>query len=93
MALSVGFWLFNAIILVNLVVGIFNPYFLKVAGLQLLFKIFAEGIFLFLVAMFFKRRKLLFLLPLGSLLHVFYVVYIGIIGNKGTYEWKGRKVH
>ncbi len=92
-ALSVGFWLFNVLILVNLVAGIFNPYFLKVAGLQLLFKIFAEGIFLLLVALFFKRRKLLFLLPLGSLLHVFYVVYIGIIGNKGTYEWKGRKVH
>lgn len=92
-ALSVGFWLFNAIILINLVAGIFNPYFFKIAGLQLLFKILAEGIFLFLVAVFFKRRKLLFLLPLGSLLHVFYVVYIGIIGNKGSYEWKGRKVH
>lgn len=92
-ALSVGFWLFNLLVLVNFVAGIFDLYYLKIALLQLLFKITAEGIFLLLVAAFFKRRKLLFLLPLGSLLHIFYVVYIGVIGNKGVYEWKGRKVH
>jgi cellulose synthase/poly-beta-1,6-N-acetylglucosamine synthase-like glycosyltransferase len=92
-ALAVGFWLFNAIILINLIAGIFDLYYLKIAGLQLLLKILAEGVFLLLVSGFFKRRKLLFLLPIGSLLHVFYVVYIGIIGNKSTYEWKGRKVH
>lgn len=92
-ALAVGFWLFNVLILANFVVGIFDLYYLKIALAQLLFKIAAEGIFLLLVAAFFKRRKLLFLLPLGSLLHIFYVVYIGVIGNKGVYEWKGRKVH
>ncbi len=92
-ALAVGFWLFNATILMNLVVGIFNLFYLEVAALQLLAKILAEGVFLLIVARFFKREKLLLLLPLGSLLHVFYVVYIGIIGNKKTYEWKGRKVH
>ncbi len=92
-ALAVGFWLFNSIILINFTAGIFNHYFLKVAVLQLFFKIAAEGGFLLLVNAFFNRQKLVLLLPLGSLLHVFYVVYIGIIGNKGTYEWKGRKVH
>lgn len=92
-ALAVGFWLFNVVILLNLTAGIFNFYYLKVALLQLLVKIIAEGCFLLLIAAFFKRKKLLLLLPLGSVLHVFYVTYIGIIGNKGTYEWKGRKVH
>ena len=92
-ALAVGFWLFNATILVNLAFGIFNLYYLKIAALQLLAKVLAESIFLMLIAVFFKRMKLLLLLPIGSLLHVFYVVYIGIIGNKSTYEWKGRKVH
>ncbi|MVN19934.1 glycosyltransferase [Mucilaginibacter sp. HMF7410] len=92
-ALAVGFWFFNALILANLAAGIFNVFYLKVAAVQLLLKIISEGIFLFFVTTFFKRRKLLLLLPLGSLLHVFYVVYIGIIGNKGVYEWKGRKVH
>ena len=92
-ALAVGFWLFNAIILANFAAGIFNVYYLKIAAFQLLLKIFAEGLFLLLVTSFFKRRKLLFLLPLGSLLHIFYVVYIGIVGNEGVCEWKGRKVH
>ncbi len=92
-ALAVGFWFFNVVILVNLVAGIFDLYYLKIAVVQLLLKILVEGIFLLLIASFFKRKKLLLLLPLGSLLHVFYVVYIGIIGNKSTYEWKGRKVH
>lgn len=92
-ALAVGFWLFNAIILINLVLGLFNPYYFAVAMLQILIKICAEGVFYIGVTKFFKRRKLLLLLPLGSFLHIFYVVYIGIIGNKGTYEWKGRKVH
>lgn len=92
-ALAVGFWLFNIFILVNLVAGIFNSYYLKIALVQLLLKIVAEGCFLLLIAAFFKRKKLLLLLPLGSVLHVFYVIYIGIIGNKGTYEWKGRNVH
>jgi cellulose synthase/poly-beta-1,6-N-acetylglucosamine synthase-like glycosyltransferase len=92
-ALAVGFWLFNAVILVNIFAGIFNLFYLEVAALQLLLKILVEGIFLLLVNAFFKRQKLLLLLPIGSVLHVFYVVYIGIIGNKKTYEWKGRKVH
>ncbi|MGI4749206.1 MAG: glycosyltransferase [Janthinobacterium lividum] len=92
-ALAVGFWLFNGVILINLVAGFFNLFYLEVAALQLLAKILVEGIFLLLINAFFKRQKLLLLLPLGSLLHVFYVVYIGIIGNKSTYEWKGRKVH
>lgn len=92
-ALAVGFWLFNVIILINLVLGVFHPYYLALALVQIMFKIFAEGLFFLRVTAFFKRRKLLMLLPLGSFLHVFYVVYIGIIGNNGTYEWKGRKVH
>ncbi len=92
-ALAVGFWLFNAIILINLMAGLINPYYLKVAALQLAAKILVEGVFLLLVNAFFKRQKLLWMLPVGSVLHVFYVVYIGIIGNKKTYEWKGRKVH
>ncbi|MGI4729452.1 MAG: glycosyltransferase [Janthinobacterium lividum] len=92
-ALAVGFWLFNAIILINLIAGVFNLFYLEVAAMQLLVKILVEGIFLLIISVFFKRKKLVLLLPIGSVLHVFYVVYIGIIGNKKTYEWKGRKVH
>ncbi|MDR6784029.1 cellulose synthase/poly-beta-1,6-N-acetylglucosamine synthase-like glycosyltransferase [Pedobacter africanus] len=90
--LGVCVWLFNLSILVNIVAGIFNIFYLKLALVQLLLKMIAEYLFLYDVTGFAKRRKLLVLLPVLNLLHILYIVYIGIAGNSGKYNWKDRMV-
>lgn len=92
-ALGVSIWLFNLSIIFNTILLFlpisFNPNFLL---FQLAIKLVIEFIFLNSLMGFFKRKQLLVLLPLLNVLHVLYFVYIGIAGNSGTYNWKGRTV-
>lgn len=92
--LGLAVWLFNLNIIVNAVLALSfkNSAFLEVFTIQLLLKIGIELIFLNEVTSFFKRKQLLVLQPLTSILHILYIVYIGIAGNSGRYIWKGRKV-
>lgn len=90
--LGVFIWFFNLSILANLVAGIFILGYLKIVLAQLLVKIIAELIFLIDVTGFAKRKKLLVLLPALNIFHVLYIIYIGIAGNSGKYNWKGRMV-
>lgn len=85
-------WLFNLSILVNAGIGLFHVDFLKLALAQLLTKILIEFLFLYDVTKFAKRKELLFLLPVLNLMHIVYFIYIGIAGNTGKYNWKGRMV-
>ena len=85
-------WLFNLSILVNAGIGLFHIGFLKLALAQLLTKILIEFIFLYDVTKFAKRKELLLLLPVLNLMHIVYFIYIGIAGNTGKYNWKGRMV-
>jgi hypothetical protein len=41
---------------------------------------------------FANRSKLLWYVPILTVLHMFYIMYIGIAGNSGKYNWKGRMV-
>ncbi|MNQ90835.1 hypothetical protein D3C85_1061890 [compost metagenome] len=90
--LGVGIWLFNVSILINIGLGLFIGFYLKLALWQLLVKIIVELLFLYDVTGFAKRRKLLVLLPILNLMHILYIVYIGIAGNSGKYNWKDRMV-
>jgi hypothetical protein len=85
-------YLFNLSLLFTLVAGFFDIYFLKVFLLQFSLKLAVEGFFLWKVLGFFHRRDLLLLLLPAQLIHVFYVIFIGISGNTGQYEWKGRTI-
>lgn len=91
-ALAVGIWLFNLSLLFNVVGGIFYSEFYKILGIELLFKILFEGTFLIMVTSFFNRKSLVKWLLLLSPIHIFYVVYVGLIGNSRKYAWKGRMV-
>lgn len=91
-ALAVGIWLFNLSLLFNVVGGIFYSEFYKILGIELLLKILFEGTFLISVTSFFNRKSLVKWLLLLSPIHVFYVVYVGLIGNSRKYAWKGRMV-
>lgn len=91
-AVVVCIWLFNVSLVVNLGLGLYNVYFFKLAALQLLLKYLFELAYLLPVSTFFRRSRLVMLLIIIIPVHVIYFIYIGLLGNTGTYIWKGREV-
>ncbi len=91
-ALGVLIWFFNLTVLCTGVLSLFSldflPVFLMVIGVKLLI----ELLFLRPLTKFAGRKELLWKLPILTLLHPLYMVYIGIAGNAGKYQWKGRSV-
>ena len=91
-ALGISIWFFNLLILLNFIGGFYNSDYWMLALFALLSKFAAENLFLFNMVRFAKRKKLLLYLPVLTILHVFYMIYIGLAGNSGKYVWKGRLV-
>ncbi|MGB4774963.1 MAG: glycosyltransferase [Daejeonella sp.] len=91
-ALGLSFWLFNLFIIINSVSGFFNPLYWDLALISFGIKFLVELLFLLPVCRFAGRSKLIWLHPLVSSVHIFYFIYIGIAGNSGKYNWKGRMV-
>ncbi len=92
--LGVAIWLFNVLLLVT---GIFAVFFNRevwpVVAVALSLKLLVELYFLYPLSRFAKRVGLLWYLPLLTLIHIIYMVYIGLAGNIGKYTWKGREVN
>lgn len=92
--LGISIWLFNLSLIVGLIQFIVdlpnvNVLFLLAFGLKML----AELAFIYPLCGLVNRHALLVnLLPL-SFIHAVYLVYIGVAGNVGKYDWKGRKVN
>jgi cellulose synthase/poly-beta-1,6-N-acetylglucosamine synthase-like glycosyltransferase len=59
---------------------------------MLLLKTMVELIFLYPVAKFFGKQRLLWLFPLMQPFHIIYTVIAGWLGKFGSYSWKERKV-
>lgn len=91
-ALAVSMWLFNVSIIANAFLGFYDIKFFHLFLIQFLFKTVFEVGFLLSVTSFFKRTKLILLLPILSPLHSLYVFYIGLLGNTKKYIWKDRLV-
>lgn len=91
-ALGVSVWIFNLSILLNLIAGLFNPVFLLAAVMSFFLKASTELLFMIPVCRFEGRLKLLWYQPFLSLIHIIYLIYIGLAGNSGKYMWKGRMV-
>lgn len=93
LVLGLSVWLFNLSMVLNAVLALFFPWVvLPVLVFQLVAKVLVEYLFLNKVMAFFDRKQLLWWLPLFNALHIIYIVYIGIAGNSGKYNWKGRTV-
>ena len=90
--LIIGIWLFNVSFIINLIWGFFSLFMFKVFCIQFLIKLIAELFFLSPVMDFSRRKKILAYLPILTIIHVLYFIYIGIAGNSGKYNWKGRMV-
>lgn len=58
----------------------------------LLLKTFVELVFLYPVAIFFGKQKLLWIFPLMQPFHILYTVIAGWLGKFGKYNWKGRNI-
>jgi len=95
-------YLVNVLMLVLPIAGLFRPdklsiihYPLSITDLWLLLlliKTIVELIFLYPVATFFGKQKLLWLFPLMQPFHILYTVIAGWLGKFGSYKWKGRNV-
>ncbi|MEJ7627843.1 MAG: glycosyltransferase [Ferruginibacter sp.] len=95
-------YLFNLVLLVLPVIAIFKNGQMIFLGNSFSFfslwlflmacKIIVELIFLYPIAVFFNKKKLLFIFPFLQPFHILYTVIAGWMGKFGTYEWKGRKV-
>jgi cellulose synthase/poly-beta-1,6-N-acetylglucosamine synthase-like glycosyltransferase len=91
--LGVCIWLFNLSLLLSLIFLLFGAFEAsELVIISLLMKIGVELAFLYPIVSFVGRRELLWNLPFLSVIHSLYLVYIGIIGNIGKYDWKGRTV-
>lgn len=93
-ALGVSIWLFNLALILSLFY--FFYLFPNLNWLLLLafgIKILVEFVFMIPITKFVNRTSLLWYVPVLSIVHTFYIVYIGVAGNIGKYDWKGRKVN
>ncbi len=82
---------FNLSLLINFIGLFFNSSMLFVFAIQFGLKLIAEGILLYQATTFFVIKKLMrWLLP-EQMIHVIYVVMIGVLGNTVSYRWKGRR--
>ncbi|VTR32354.1 glycosyltransferase [Sphingobacterium thalpophilum] len=92
-ALGISIWLFNVLLLLC---GILAIAGVKLIGWVVLFALFlkmaVEFFFIQPLTRFASRNELLWYLPILSVLHVCYLTYIGMLGNIGKYDWKGRQV-
>ena len=91
-ALGIVVWLFNLSILLNAIAGFINPIFWVFAATSFVSKAIVELLFMIPVCQFEGRPKLLRYQPFLSLIHIFYLIFIGVAGNSGKYMWKGRMV-
>ena len=88
-----GVFLFHVSIIMNLLLGVFNPALWLMAILQLSIKGIIDFGYLKNLNRFFKSKRAFSMYPIQVLLHTLYIVSIGFLGNvKKNYRWKGRKL-
>ena len=88
-------YLFNCLLVILPVAGLLNNVQYSIFELWLFLiisKTIIELFFLFPVARFFNKQKLLWLFPLLQPFHILYTIIAGWLGKFGSYEWKGRNV-
>ncbi|WP_374166428.1 glycosyltransferase [Arcticibacter sp. MXS-1] len=90
--LGVLIWLFNCMLLLTMVAGFYDRAAWHTCLLAFAFKYLAETAFLVPVTRFARRKELIWYLPLLTVIHTVYMIYIGLAGNSGKYVWKGRLV-
>lgn len=98
-----GVYLFNFILAFLFGLGCFsaaqhrffcwNSSAWELLGGLMLMKVMVEIYFLFPVAAFFNKTKLLWVFPLMQPFHIVYTIVAGWLGKFGKYKWKNRTVN
>ncbi len=89
---SILVFLTNSLLVFTAFASVVNPgYFRLFLGLYLL-KMIIDLPLMLNYSNFQRSKSLMILFPLMELLNAVYTLLIGIAGNIGTYEWKGRHV-
>lgn len=93
-ALGVIIWLFNLSFVCALLSlpFVFSSLLFKVFLFSVFSRLLIDFVFLRALTTFARYERYLIYLPILVVLHPFYLVGIGVFGNIGKYNWKGRKV-
>lgn len=92
--LGVSIWLFNLFFVISIFAALtIYPALQGLVLICVLLKFIVELVFMYALTNFMGIKTYLKYLPILTLIHPFYLVYIGIIGNIGKYDWKGRSVN
>ena len=84
-------YLINLTVLINIALWAILPeYNLSVLVVTIGGKVLIDFVFLQLASSSFSRTSLMKNFILTELIYIVYVSFIGIFGNLGNYEWKGR---
>jgi cellulose synthase/poly-beta-1,6-N-acetylglucosamine synthase-like glycosyltransferase len=85
-------YFFNCTLLALFITGFWMPLlWLGLLGI-LIVKIIIELLFIYPIARFYNKEKLLTLFPFYQPLHIVYTITAGWLGVFGSFEWKGRRV-
>lgn len=84
---------FNFLLLFGSILALWNKDYWKILVMLLIIKVGTEIIYLFPIAKFYKKTHELWFFLFLQPLHILYVVFIGLLGKFGTYNWKGRVVN
>ncbi len=85
---------FNLVLFISPIIYFFDNSIIEFFYLAFVLKLSFDGYFMFLMLKFFNNTRYVIYSPLVVFLYVFYILYIGILGNiNKTYHWKGRKVY
>lgn len=85
-------YLWNVGIFALFIAGFFRPSLWIWCICLIIFKTLMELLFLWPVARFFQKTRLLWQFFPAQFLHIPYIIAAGWLGKFGSYEWKNRKV-
>jgi cellulose synthase/poly-beta-1,6-N-acetylglucosamine synthase-like glycosyltransferase len=91
-AILVAAYLFNLLLVINIVGALFSGLILKLLFAQVIIKLVTEFLLLGSVASFFKRKDLLSVFLPAQFMHIIYVLIVGITGTFAKQKWKGRVI-
>lgn len=86
-------WTYNLLLLIMAMGGLFDSRYAVIFLMGCGYKAMLEWSFVSEVAHFFDRSALLKKFVWLQPLHIAYTVVAGLLGIKGGYRWKGRRVH
>lgn len=93
-SIVIGIFFFNLALFLSPLLYFFDNSISVFFTIAFVLKLLFDGYFMYLMLKFFNNTRYVIYSPLVVFLYVFYILYIGILGNiNKTYHWKGRKVY